>query len=90
MRRRDLVITTLAALLIWQIIAMLVQRDILPTPIAVAQSFIENFGEIMRHFIASGLRVTIRITSPQTKEVRTVTVMIASTLKIGVPGVTKY
>jgi ABC-type nitrate/sulfonate/bicarbonate transport system permease component len=61
MRRRDLLTTTLAVLLIWQIIAMLVQRDILPTPIAVAQSFIENFGEITRHFIASGLRVTVSI-----------------------------
>lgn len=32
---------------------------------------------------------TVRITSPQTKEVRTVTVIIASALKTGVPGVTK-
>ena len=40
---------------------MLVNRDILPTPIAVAQSFVENFSEIARHFIASGLRVLVSI-----------------------------
>ena len=61
MRKRDLVITSLAVLLIWQIVAMLVNRDILPTPIAVAQSFVENFSEIARHFIASGLRVLVSI-----------------------------
>jgi NitT/TauT family transport system permease protein len=27
------------------------------TPIAVAQSFVENFGEIAKHFVASGFRV---------------------------------
>jgi len=61
MRKRDLIITSLAVLLIWQMIAMLVNRDILPTPIAVAQSFVENFSEIARHFIASGLRVLVSI-----------------------------
>ncbi len=61
MHKRDLVITSLTVLLIWQIIAMILQRDILPTPIAVAQSFVENFGEIVRHFIASGLRVIVSI-----------------------------
>ena len=61
MHKRDLVITSLAIVLIWQIAAMLLQRDILPTPIAVAQSFVENFGVIARHFIASGLRVIASI-----------------------------
>ena len=40
---------------------MLLQRDILPTPIAVAQSFVENFGEIAKHFVASGFRVIASI-----------------------------
>ncbi|MBP7688476.1 MAG: ABC transporter permease [Thermoflexales bacterium] len=57
MRKRDVLAASLLALLVWQIIAMLVQRDILPTPIRVAQSLFENFGEIAKHFIASTLRV---------------------------------
>jgi len=61
MRRRDLIITTILVLLGWQLVALLVQRDILPTPIAVAQSFVENFGEIVQHFIASGFRVIASI-----------------------------
>lgn len=61
MHKRDLLTTTLTVLLIWQIGAMLLQRDILPTPVAVAQSFVANFGEIARHFVASGLRVIVSI-----------------------------
>ncbi len=61
MRRRDLLITSLIALLVWQVIAMLLQRDIFPTPIAVAQAFVANFGEIAKHFIASGFRVIASI-----------------------------
>jgi len=61
MLKRDLLITSLAVLLIWQMIAMLLNRDILPTPLAVAQSFVENFGVIAQHFIASGLRVIVSI-----------------------------
>ena len=61
MPKRDLIITALTVLLIWQLLAMLLDRDILPTPIAVAQSFVENFGVIARHFIASGLRVVVSI-----------------------------
>ena len=61
MRKRDLLVTSLMVLLIWQIIAMLVQRDILPTPIAVAQAFVANFGEIAKHFVASGFRVIVSI-----------------------------
>ncbi len=61
MHKRDLVVTSLAVLLIWQLLAMLLKRDILPTPLAVAQSFIENFGIIAQHFVASGLRVIVSI-----------------------------
>src|SRR5512139_2968466 len=61
MRKRDLLSTTLVVLLIWQIIAMLLQRDILPTPIAVAQALVANFGEIAKHFVASGFRVIVSI-----------------------------
>lgn len=61
MRKRDLLTTSLIVLLIWQIIAMLLQRDILPTPVAVARSFVENFGVLAGHFIASGFRVIVSI-----------------------------
>ena len=61
MRRRDILISFLVVLLVWQITAMLLQRDILPAPIKVAQSFVENFGEIAKHFIASALRVVVSI-----------------------------
>ncbi len=61
MRKRDVLAASLLALLVWQIIAMLVQRDILPTPIRVAQSLFENFGEISKHFIASTLRVIVSV-----------------------------
>src|SRR5512145_1524064 len=61
MRKRDLITTTLTVLLIWQTIAMALDRDILPTPVAVAQSFVENFGEIAKHFVASGFRVIVSI-----------------------------
>jgi NitT/TauT family transport system permease protein len=61
MRRRNVLLTSLIALLIWQFIALLIQRDILPAPIQVAQSMVTNFGELSRHFIASALRVIISI-----------------------------
>jgi len=61
MRKRDLITTTLTVLLIWQIVALLVNRDILPTPIAVAQAFVQNIGEIAKHFVASGFRVIVSI-----------------------------
>ncbi len=61
MLKRDLFITSIAVLLGWQLLAMLLQRDIFPTPLAVVKSFVENFGEIAKHFIASGLRVVASI-----------------------------
>ena len=61
MRRRNVIYTSLTALLIWQFIALLIQRDILPSPIQVIQSMIKNFGELSQHFVASALRVIISI-----------------------------
>ena len=61
MQRRDLVITTLLALAFWQGAAMLVQRDILPTPIQVVAAIINQFGVLTSHFIASALRVIISV-----------------------------
>ena len=61
MRKRDVLLAYTIALIVWQIIAMLVQRDILPTPIKVAEALFINFGEIGKHFIASALRVIASI-----------------------------
>ncbi|HZY41673.1 MAG TPA: ABC transporter permease [Anaerolineae bacterium] len=61
MRKRDVLAASLLALLVWQIIAMLVQRDILPTPLQVGLALVANLGEIARHFIASALRVIVSV-----------------------------
>lgn len=61
MRRRNVIYTSLIALIVWQIAAMLLQRDILPSPVQVVQSMVVHFGELSQHFIASALRVIISI-----------------------------
>jgi len=61
MRKRDVLAASLLAVILWQIIAMLVHRDILPTPIQVARAFVVHFFEIGKHFIASALRVVVSI-----------------------------
>jgi NitT/TauT family transport system permease protein len=59
--RRDLIITTAIILVAWQLLAMLVQRDILPSPIQVAVAIVTDFGALSQHFAASALRVIISI-----------------------------
>ncbi len=61
MRRRDLILTTLVVLLVWQLAAMLIDRDILPTPIQVAQAMVVHAGELARHTLASIVRVLISV-----------------------------
>ena len=61
MHRRDLLITSVIVLLAWQLFATLVQRDILPTPLQVAQTIVLQFGILSQHFIASALRVIISV-----------------------------
>jgi ABC-type nitrate/sulfonate/bicarbonate transport system permease component len=61
MQRRDLLITTVLALLAWQLIAMLLQRDILPSPLQVAVSMATHFADLARHFVASALRVVVSV-----------------------------
>lgn len=61
MHRRDLVLTTAILLLGWQLLAMLVQRDILPTPLQVAQTLVTQFGVLGQHFVASALRVIVSV-----------------------------
>ena len=59
MRRRDLLLATLALLVVWQILAMLLRQSILPSPVAVVIAFREELikGELPRHFLASLWRV---------------------------------
>ncbi len=61
MQRRDLIITTILFLLFWQLLAMLVHRDILPTPIQVVSAIVTQFGALAAHFIASALRVIVSV-----------------------------
>ncbi|MCL5998386.1 MAG: ABC transporter permease [Chloroflexi bacterium] len=61
MHRRDLLLTSVIVLLAWQLFATLIQRDILPTPLQVAQTIVAQFGILGQHFIASALRVIISV-----------------------------
>jgi ABC-type nitrate/sulfonate/bicarbonate transport system permease component len=61
MHRRDLLVTTVISLLAWQVVAMLLQRDILPTPVQVAQAIVTEFPALSQHFVASALRVIISV-----------------------------
>ncbi len=58
MKRLSLLWATLGLLAFWQILSMLVQRDILPAPLLVFRAFFsEVFGELGGHFLASLWRV---------------------------------
>ena len=59
MKRRDLLLAILALLVIWQAIALLIDKPILPTPIKVAQVFVTEMlnGNLLVHFLASLWRV---------------------------------
>jgi len=59
MKRRDLLITAGALLVVWQAAAMLLNRPILPTPLVVAAALVDQtlHGDLMLHFLASAWRV---------------------------------
>ncbi len=59
MRRRDLLLATLALFVLWQISAMLLNEPILPTPLAALQALAEELlhGDLLAHFLASLWRV---------------------------------
>ncbi len=62
MRRRDLVLATLALLIVWQIAAWLVHRDLLPGPVAVLEALArETPRGLARHFLVSGWRVVASV-----------------------------
>jgi NitT/TauT family transport system permease protein len=59
MRRRDLLFATLGLFLFWLIASMLINQPILPSPIAVAQTFVDELinADLLLHFMASLWRV---------------------------------
>lgn len=58
MKRRDVLITSLGLVVIWQMAAMLVDRPILPTAMLVLKVFFRELGgELPGHFLASLWRV---------------------------------
>lgn len=60
MKRKDLLLATLALLAVWQIAAMLVNQPILPSPVEVTFVFVEELSNgLMGHFMASLYRVVV-------------------------------
>lgn len=58
MRRRDVILASLALLAIWELVSILVNRPILPSPLLVAQAFAGDLGKgLVVHFLASLWRV---------------------------------
>lgn len=58
MKKRDVLLTTLGLLILWQLSAMLLNRPILPTPLVVAKVFVQELGHgLVLHFLASLWRV---------------------------------
>ncbi len=62
MKRRDLALASLLLIAAWQLLAMAIHRDILPTPFVVLQTFIAELPkELARHFAVSAWRVLVSI-----------------------------
>jgi len=59
MKRRDLLFAILVLLVAWQLLAMLVHRPILPSPIEVFHTFLYElvYGDLLANFFASLWRV---------------------------------
>jgi ABC-type nitrate/sulfonate/bicarbonate transport system permease component len=59
MNRRDLTWSVFGLLTLWQVMAMLINQPILPSPFAVAQAFVKELasGDLLVHFLASLWRV---------------------------------
>lgn len=58
MKRRDLLLVVLVLLGLWQLVAMLLARPILPTPVRVAEVFADELDEgLLEHFLVSLWRV---------------------------------
>jgi len=58
MKRRDVLTATLGLLVVWQVLAMLINQPILPSPVTVAGAFVRELGRgLIGHFLASLWRV---------------------------------
>jgi ABC-type nitrate/sulfonate/bicarbonate transport system permease component len=59
MKRRDLLMALVVLLLIWQVLAMALNQQILPSPVDVGRAFVREIGRGMLplHFLASLWRV---------------------------------
>lgn len=57
-KRRDILIAILVVLLAWHVLSVVVNKPILPTPLAVGAIFIEELNKgLLEHFLASLWRV---------------------------------
>jgi len=58
-KRRDLLLASLALLVVWQLSAMLLDKPILPTPLETMQALVEEllYGDLLEHFLTSLWRV---------------------------------
>lgn len=62
MRRRDLILASLALLAIWQLASWLLRIDVLPGPAPVLRAFVAELPHGLGwHFLVSGWRVSISI-----------------------------
>lgn len=62
MKRRELFYGTLALFVVWQVIALVVDRPILPGPIQVLVTFVQELGDdLAGHFLVSALRVIVSV-----------------------------
>ena len=59
MKRRDLLLASLALLVVWQLSAMLLDKPILPTPLEALKALVEEllYGDLLEHFLTSLWRV---------------------------------
>lgn len=58
MRRRDLLLAVIALLAVWELVAILVDKPILPTPLAVGRVFVLGMTDgLLGHFLVSLWRV---------------------------------
>jgi len=58
MNRRDIILAIIIILILWQLISMIVNQPILPSPIRVAHAFLSEItNDLIKHFIVSLWRV---------------------------------
>jgi NitT/TauT family transport system permease protein len=62
MKRRDVLLAILALTLLWEVVALVVNKRILPLPTTVAQTFFRELpGDLGQHFAASFFRVVASV-----------------------------